>query len=316
MKNILYSLLLSLALFSCDKSYEKLTPSGQERNWLIIENEGTTPMEKLCYKIFIETGIPIYYNDTIGSEQRFSPVGGGYTYYEILQPFYNPGSGGVGSPTGAFRLVARDSIEDLLPLTQYIYDEILPTIPKNIYIPSILLTTKLFSPSDSMAHRGLNTIVVGETLLFEKEDGFEKRVYKGAMLRSIISGHLINKEGKWLEDNFYSLSIAVNPKAPKGIYSFGKLKVTVAKAWEKFVPTVTDPKLNALGFIRNDPKPPTTAERSWYTPTKDQDVNIFCEKLFAYTTQEIETEYAGHKVIMAKFDVMRGKLIELGFTFN
>lgn len=316
MKKILYSLLLSLAFISCDKSYENISPSGLERNWLVIESEGTTRMSKLCYKIFKETGIPIYYNDTIGSEERISPLGKTYTYYEKLQVYYNPGDATVPA-NYVFELIPEKDVDDLLPLTQYIYDEVLPTIPKSIYVPSILLTTKLNSPSDSMAHKGLNTITVGEALQFEAEGGFEKREYKGSLLRAIVSGHILNTEEKWLESEFYALSYAVNPKAPIGVYSYGKTRVLVSKAWDKFIPAVTDPKLYPLGFIvRYDSKPALPPEKNWNTPTKVRDVNSFCEKLFSYSTEEIETEYAGHKVILAKFDVMRAKLIELGFTFN
>lgn len=317
MKKIIYSLLFSIALFSCDKSYEDISPSGLERNWLVIEDEGTTEMDKLRYKIFKETGIPIYYNDTIGSEERTSPLGGTYTYYEKLQVFYNPGSGTVPVSEWRFEVVEKENADALLPITQYIYEEVLPNVPKNIYIPSILLTPKLKSPSDSIAHKGLNTIIVGEALKFTTQDEMGKRVYKGAMLRSIVSGHLLNKEEKWLEENFYALTYAVNPKAPNGIYTYGKFTITVAKAWEKFVPTVTDPKLYGLGFITTNALiPPTTAERYWNTPSKGRDVNSYCEKLFSYSTAEIEAEYKGHKVILEKFDVMREKLTEMGFTFN
>lgn len=317
MKNILYSLLLSLVLVSCDKSYEKLTPSGLERNWLVIEDEGTTQMDTLCYKIFKETGVPIYYNDTIGSQERVSSFGEVYTYYERLQVFYSPGDGTVTENTWKFDLIEKTKSDELLPITQFIYDEVLPNIPKNIYVPSILLTTELNAPSDTIVHKGLNTIAIGETLLFDKQDGIDKRTLKGKILRSIVSGHLLNSEAKWLEENFYALTYAVNPKAPSGIYSYGKTTIFVSKAWDKFLPEVTEPKLYPLGLIvRHIKTPPTAPEKNWYTPTKVQDVNSFCEKLFSHTTQEIESEYVGHKVILDKFDVMREKLIELGFTFN
>lgn len=94
MKKIYLLLSLAALLFgACGENDNDFTPSNGERNWLIVEDNPNDPIDHQRYLIFQETGIPIYYNDTIGSEERYSyATGDPYTYYEVLQVFYSPGN--------------------------------------------------------------------------------------------------------------------------------------------------------------------------------------------------------------------------------
>lgn len=94
MKKIYLLLSLAALLFgACGENDNNFTPSDGERNWLIVEDTPNDPIDHQRYLIFQETGIPIYYNDTIGSEERYSyATGDPYTYYEVLQVFYSPGN--------------------------------------------------------------------------------------------------------------------------------------------------------------------------------------------------------------------------------
>lgn len=68
MKKIYLLLSLAALLFgACGENDNNFTPSNGERNWLIVEDTPNDPIDHQRYLIFQETGIPIYYNDTIGA---------------------------------------------------------------------------------------------------------------------------------------------------------------------------------------------------------------------------------------------------------
>ena len=79
----LYVLLLSVLFSACDKE-DNLTPSNLGKDWFTIENS-EDPVDRAIYQFYEETGIPVFYNDTIGQETRVDNWGNSYTHYEILQ---------------------------------------------------------------------------------------------------------------------------------------------------------------------------------------------------------------------------------------
>ena len=64
----LYVLLLSVLFSACDKE-DNLTPSNLGKDWFTIENS-EDPVDRAIYQFYEETGIPVFYNDTIGQETR------------------------------------------------------------------------------------------------------------------------------------------------------------------------------------------------------------------------------------------------------
>ena len=54
------------------------------------------------------------------------------------------------------------------------------------------------------------------------------------------------------------------------------------------------------------------AERSWIVPEKHQDVGQFCEAAINCPQALFEADHAGEGVVLAKYHVMRNKLLEYG----
>ena len=98
----LYVLLLSVLFSACDKE-DNLTPSNLGKDWFTIENS-EDPVDRAIYQFYEETGIPVFYNDTIGQETRVDNWGNSYTHYEILQ-FSSSALGGTETPI-RFRLMS------------------------------------------------------------------------------------------------------------------------------------------------------------------------------------------------------------------
>ena len=98
----LYILLLSVLFVACDKE-DNLTPSNLGKDWFTIENSDD-PVDRAIYQFYVETGIPVFYNDTIGQETRVDNWGNSYTHYEVLQ-FSSSALGGTETPN-PFRLMS------------------------------------------------------------------------------------------------------------------------------------------------------------------------------------------------------------------
>lgn len=302
-------LLLATFLVACGKE-DDIAPSKGERNWLVLE-DSDDPIDHLRYRIFEEFGIPVYYNDTIGSEERES-MAGTYTYYERLQAFYNPGAA---TTNGRFVLVKEKSSVE--PVLEFLREKMLPQIPTTFYVPSLLLVDSIYLPAVAQAYKGLNTIICAGVSEFAKMDDAEMRWWQGAVMCTILSGGLLEKESEWLEKHFYAKSLAVDPRAT--MYSTANRKLMVYSALGQLasdkVITATQQTLGYCGFL-NYKLEPSKQERMAYTPTREEDVQQFCETIFALTAEEFQMRWGEYPVVMAKYEAMKEKLQEYGFVFE
>lgn len=314
MKHLLYiagSLLMLMLVAAC--SEDDIIVSNRETNWLVVSDNPTTELDRTRYEIFKSTGIPIYYNDTIGQEERTTLAGQPYTYYEVLQVFYNPGSATPSSKTSNYTLTK--DMDATLGVVKFLRDDVFPSLSDKLYVPSVLLVDVLNSSSGTVAYKGLNTIVLSNVSSFSSMNEQARKAYRAAFLRAVVASSLMTKEEEWLEEHFFALTYAVNPDNQAYLYSTATIGYAVYKALSNF--PVADQKLAALGFIGTRTKPtPGTAERLWYVPEKGQDVSQFCEAIFTYSEAEFKALHANESVTLAKYEVLRNKLLEYGFELN
>lgn len=302
MKRYLLIPFLTLFFMACNDD-DGLGPTQGEKNWLVLE-DSDDPIDHQRYEIFTEFNIPVYYNDTIGSETRYDMTGIPYTYYECLQVFYNPGSNPA---TGRFTLV-RDK-NDVKPMLDYLQNEILPVIPETFYVPSILLVDTLKVGTETLAYRGLNTVTCGQVKEFAGMDEENRKWYKGGVLSAMITGGLLSNESEWLEKYFFGKSLAVDPESDR-IYS-GSTSYYVYSALAAVEPDPGKQTLGRLGFL-NHKLEPGQNERMAKVPTREQDLRQFCEVLFVLTPEEIEERWSMYPVVMEKFEV----IVELLKRYN
>ena len=314
MKHLTYfagSLLMLFVIAACSED-ETITPRP-EKNWLVVEDNSSNELDRTRYEVFQTTGIPVYYNDTIGSEQRTTLAGQPYTYYEVLQVFYNPGSATPSPKTSNYTL--SDDKESMLSVVKFLRDDVFPLLSDELYVPSVLLVDTLNSTQGTVAYKGLNTIVLSDVSSFPSMDEKARKAYRSAFLRAVVASSLMTKEEEWLEDNFFALTYAVNPDNLTYLYSTASVGYMVYKALGNF--PLEEQKLSTLGFIGTRTKPtPGSAERMWFVPEKGQDVSQFCEAIFTYSEAEFKALHADEPVTLAKFEVLRNKLIEYGFNLD
>ena len=182
----LYVLLLSVLFSACDKE-DNLTPSNLGKDWFTIENS-EDPVDRAIYQFYEETGIPVFYNDTIGQETRVDNWGNSYTHYEILQ-FSSSALGGTETPNpfSAYELCPKESVIDGL---EFLREEIVPVLPESIKIRSFLLLKSLTprnSTTSKEAFKGLNTVLISRVAEFRNMSDAERQNMKGAVLNAVLA---------------------------------------------------------------------------------------------------------------------------------
>ena len=298
---------IALLLGACQDDNE-IGPIVGEKDWFVLE-DSDDPIDGQRYDIYTEFGIPVYYNDTIGHETRYSFAGEPYTYYERLQVFYNPGGTAI---TG--RYVLLEDKNDTKEVLDYLQTDLLPLIPETFYIPSILLVDSLVVGGDSAAYKGFNTVVCAKVKEFATLDEEDRKWWRGSVMSAMLAGGLMNTESEWLEENFFGKSQAVNPESDM-VYSSSR-NYMVYQALSGVISDVNLQTLGAVGFLNHKWRPayPTQTERMAYVPTRENDLKQFCEVVFALSTEEVSARWGEYPVVMAKYEALKGKLEELGFA--
>mgnify|MGYP007116826818 CR=1 FL=1 len=89
MKNILLSLFLACGLIMACSDDETPSPSYEERDWWVLTYDpNADELDQLIYKIYDETGLRFFYNDTLGTETRYT-YGEPYTHYQTYMMGYD-----------------------------------------------------------------------------------------------------------------------------------------------------------------------------------------------------------------------------------
>ena len=71
-------------LAGCGKE-NGLEPSFLEEEWFVIKDNPDDPLRHAVYNVYSEWGVPVFYNDTIGRQDRgIDRTGNPVTFYRLL----------------------------------------------------------------------------------------------------------------------------------------------------------------------------------------------------------------------------------------
>lgn len=306
-------MILGIALmFGACRDEDEIGPIVGEKDWFVLE-DSDDPIDGQRYEIYKEFGIPVYYNDTIGSETRYAVSGEPYTYYECLKVFYNPGGDLI---SGRYTLL--EDKNDTQEVLTYLQTELLPKVPESFYIPSVLLVDSLVVGTDSLAYKGFNTVVCAKVKEFAGMDAENKQWWIGGVMSAMVSGNLLNNESAWLEENFYAKSLAVVPEANQQYVYSETRQNRVSYAYAQMDVPDEEKTLGSLGFLNHKWRPtlPTQTEKDANTPNKEGDLKQYCEAIFALSVAEFTERWGEYPVVMEKYEAMKGKLEEYGFVIE
>ena len=293
--NFLYILFLSVLFTACDKE-DHLKPSNVGRDWFAIE-DSNDPVDHAIYQFYTETGIPVFYNDTIGEETRVDHWGNSYTHYEILQ-FGSSSLGGTETPNpfSSYELCPKEDVVDGL---EFLREEIVPVLPESIKITSFLLLKSLtpWNPAvvSNEAFKGLNKVLISRVSELKDMSDAERLNMKGAIFNAVLATPVSG----------YTEELAAFYQATRSCYTENLYGCAGWYFYNRY--GFSDPR--AVGFLK-DPNPSDYGSM----PTEVQDVGMYIKAMFIYTPEEFEALYGTFSVVMTKYEIMKTVLRDIGVS--
>jgi len=289
------TLLFVLALtVSCSKE-ETTVFQDYDKNWLVVEDDTDDASTHARYLFYKETGIPVFANDTLGSQQRTDVFGKGYTYYEKLSMSYSLGGIQSGAPplVQSFSYCNKADVGEALT---FLREEIIPMLPEGVHIPSILLVENMTSNAfGSYAFKGFNTVVIAQVSKIRGMDAVTRANYKGAILRAILTNTILESRFDNLLDKFYAVSRKYVPD--RDAYS---LYIYSLNTYVKGLPAGVPITTQAIGYLATDPR------NVYYTPMSTwMDVCMYLEAAVVNTEAQFKQKYGDNQRIMDKYMIMR-----------
>jgi len=291
---------LVLLATACRKEEVTVFPD-YDKNWLVVDDNPNDPTIHSNYLFFKETGIPVFVNDTIGTQARTDVFGHNFTHYEKLSLSYSIGGLQAGAPplVNSFTYCNKADVPAALA---YLKSEILSVLPKGVYVPSILLVGNLNTNGFKYAFKGLNTVVISQIADIPTMNQATKAQYKGAILRAMLTNAMLRPKYADILDKFANAT---------------RKFVTVSDAYDLStfylnsrvtgLPAGVRPSLQAIGFIDAEPTNP------YSTPaTPSMDANMYLEAILGRTDAKFKQLYGTNPVIMIKYNLIRQILTDLG----
>ena len=305
--HVLMALPLLGIMFLTACSEEETTFTDYEKDWFQLE-DSSDPAQHAAYEFFKQYSIPIFFNDTIGTQQRVDVFGNEYTFYKTLT--LNAAIGGGQSSYGdafynTFTYADRSVIPDAI---QYLRTQLMPTIPNFLHIHSILLVEAINGSSDDV-YVGLNTLVITKASLLASYQADQTKKLRAVVLRSFIgkklTGDINYEEGL---KRFYSVSRAIYDAHDVYNYSTWYFNANNMPGcpFDPYDWSVTaKDKMLWAGFL--------DAALPYFnsSPTEQADVNMFTEAYFTYTDEEFQNMYGAYPRVMEKWSIIKPMLDDI-----
>lgn len=300
-KIYLFAFAICAMATSCRKEEETVFPD-YDKNWLVVEDDPSDAAIHANYLFYKETGIPVYINDTIGSQQRKDVFGHEYTYYEVLSMNYSLGGVQSGAPpvVQSFTFCSKADVPAALA---FLREEIMPMVPAGVHIPSILLVDTLNSNAfGKYAFKGFNTIVIGAVPKIPGMNEADRARYRGAILRAFLTNAVLNAKYNQILEKFYNASRKfVTSRDAYGVYQFQLSSLVTG------LPPGVTATPQAIGFLGLDPRNP------YYTPISTwMDVCMFLEAALGNTEEQFKQLYGTQDNIMIKYGYIKQILADMG----
>ena len=304
LKLSIYLLCFCLLLASCKKE-AALQPSNLEENMMVIKDNPNDPTDHALYQFYVNTGMPCFYNDTIGKREVSETNGIKRYAYTRLMLAYSTAQG----RDSMYRFTLPADKSKIVPLLDLLKTDVLPRLPKNRIVFSILFLDELewkaniILPGDPEykklnAYSGFNTL----GLRIVNPDTFteaSRKEYIGSILAQACFRKLNNTPEIDLRETFYSIS---RTAFGNDIYN------TEFTSW---FPPDQQRLPEEFGLILYYP--------IWgfiITPEEQDDLNAFLKAVFIYSTAEFTALYHNYPVTVQKFRVLKDMVRKAGFEFN
>lgn len=293
-----------LSLISCGDD-DNLSPSDLDGDWYVL-TDSEDPLDHLRYTVYQTYGIPVFYNDTIGSQNRGNDYAGeAIIYYEVLNPNYS-----IESSTAYAQYELSYDREAFIAGVEFIRDEVFPRLvsPK-LYPRSFLLvktlTLNAASTSTSFHHqestyRGMMTSCVSLVEgIAEMTDDEIKRLACEVAAEEYVT-YLMENASSLLES---FLNVCQAEVTSVNLYSFSLTSSTT--------PPYVD-NLEEYGFL-------SYSKEATYNPTGKRvttanertDIMDYVAEVLMNDDAAFEAKYGAYEYVMKKYGLMKTALTNL-----
>ena len=312
---ILHYLLLGVALcfVACNDDDDKnLSPTG-ETNWFALE-DSDDELGHLAYEIYKETGVTIFYNDTIAKVQRGMNAAGEPMYrYEVLGVNYDV------TTHYAYLyplLTDRDKIKKGM---EFLRDEVIPGLLNGASPCSFLLVDSLINSNNA----NKNTLYLLDVFkarrttciaLYEKKTEIDEKSLSAAILAEEYAAYM-NRMGSDKLTVFCSFSVGkVNDVMGKPLYEVPMKKTDKKTDW--------DEDWRKFGFLSYDRGKTFTVDRktgkptAYTCPTVIQDIADYVKEVLLGDDAAFEEKNGEFKLCIEKYKLMKSIVAELQETLG
>lgn len=267
-----------------------------------MEDNPNDPTIHANFQFYKETGIPVFVNDTIGTQKRVDVFGKTYTHYEILSLSYSLGGIPSGPPPAVQSFTYCNKADVPAALT-FLRNEIMPIIGK-IHVPSILLVENMNTNAfGTYAYKGFNTVAIAQISKISTMSQATKVTYKAAILRAILTNAVLDSKYADILDKFYGVSRKFVPTRD----AYGLSTFYLTSTYVTGLPSGTPLTLQAIGFLGADTRISNSSPISTWL-----DVSMYIEAAMANTDAEFKQKYTAYPNILIKYAYIRQILTGIG----
>lgn len=312
-------LIIWFLLAGCEKENE-VKPSYLETDWFTIVDNPDDPLQHKVYEVFTDWGIPVFYNDTIGRQDRgLDQSGHPVIFYKILDLNYN-----LNNPENAFSIRAKHislirEKSDIWAGIELLEEKLFPLLPEKFYIHSILLLDSLYEE--------------------EWDNKYPLRVYRGMETLAVagvpeIAGMTEEEKNAWV--NEIAVYLAVNylaANALDGIDTFRKESYDPVLQRSIYGLLVCPPRYpgficvqpdrwEVYGFLDYDHSQyadiagPDPANWRYSLVKEEEDLEAFIMAVLSSDEEEFANRYADYPKILRKYRLMADILTTVGFKLQ
>ena len=303
MKNrIVYMALFGVLLAWACSNDDDLSPSLLDENWYVL-TDSEDPLDHLRYELFETYGIPVFYNDTIGEQERgVDNVGEPIIYYEVLNPNYS-----IESSTEYAQYVLSCDREAITDGVEFIRDYVLPKLASNrLYPRSYLLVDTLTLnatgsyPYEAGVYRGMMTTCVGNIEMLLGMSAGELERLACEIAAEEYATYLTENASSLLE-TFYNVSRSeIN-----GLNLYSQSLTAFSE-----VPYVEN--LEEYGFLSYEKGAQYNPSSSRVTTINERaDVADYVTEVLLEDDETFEAMYGSYEYVMRKYRLMKTVLEDL-----
>ena len=301
---------LALVIFCASCQKEEVTKfPDYDKDWFVLVDNPSDPADHAAYLFYKEFGIPVFYNDTIGVQERVDVWGNKYMHYELLSLNYSMGGMATSTSSPTISSLTYCSKQSVPGAISYLKENIMPLIPAAIHIHSFLLVESMTSQSfGNAAFKGMNTLVVASASKLPTMTDDQKKKFNGAVLRAALSDYIINQGRFDTElEKFNNVSAVLCPT--KNIY--GLYTYYLSSSYITGLPAGVPINVNTVGFLSTDPT------STYYTPKSTwMDVNMYLEAILSGPQADFVSKYGTFEKIMIKYAIIKGIIEKTGLNLK